>query len=76
MALSHRPPKTPQTQHWYWMPEQQPDEVLILKFADTAADSEHPEMAGGCLHGSPQIPGTEGEEEARCSIECRVLAFW
>ena len=56
------------------MPDQKPDEVLILKFADTAADSD-PNIAGGCPHGSPEVEGTE-DAEPRNSVECRVLAFW
>ena len=68
------PPKEPSKQKWYWMPEQQPDELLIIKFADTAAE-KNPSVAGGCPHLSPEIPGTE-DEEPRLSIEARVLAFW
>lgn len=68
------PPKDITQPRWYWMPEQQPDEVLIVKFADTAAESD-PSIARCCPHGAAVIPGTEAEV-ARCSIECRVLAFW
>ena len=68
------PPKDPSKVQYYWMPEQNPDEVLILKFADTAADTDS-NIAMCCAHGSPAIPGTE-DEEPRRSIECRVLAFW
>ena len=73
-AYSALPPKQPNKQRWYWMPEQRSNEVLIIKFADTAS-ADNPDIAGGCPHASPIIPGTEGEE-ARCSIEARVLAFW
>lgn len=68
------PPKEPSKQKWYWIPRQQPDEALIIKFADTAAD-EDPKIARGAAHLSPTIAGTE-DEEPRCSIECRVMAFW
>lgn len=68
------PPKEKGRAKYYWLPEQQPDEVLILKFADTQAD-EDPNVAMCCAHGAAEIPGTE-EEEPRMSIECRVLAFW
>lgn len=56
------------------MPDQKPDEVLIIKFADTAADG-NPNIAGGSPHSSPEVEGTE-DAEPRNSIECRVLAFW
>jgi GA4 desaturase len=71
-AISLLPPKEPSKQKWFWVPEQQSDEVLFVKFADTGATGD---MAKHCVHGSPIIPGTESEE-ARCSIEVRVLAFW
>lgn len=74
-AHSVLPPKKPETQRWYWMPEQTEDEVLILKFADTAAEHDH-EISGGCAHLSPTLPDVPEKEEPRCSIECRVLAFW
>lgn len=61
-------------QRWYWMPQQQPDELLIIKLADTAAETNS-DIAAGVPHLSPIIPGTEGEI-ARVSIEARVLAFW
>ncbi len=56
------------------MPEQKEDDVLIIKFADTAAEMD-PHIAGGCPHVSFEAEGTENEEP-RESIECRVLAFW
>ena len=60
---------------WYWVPEQKPDEVLILKFADTAVEQDGG-IAAGCAHGSPVLVGAEEQDEPRVSIECRVLAFW
>lgn len=68
------PPKDVTQPRWYWMPEQIPDEVLIIKFADTAADSDS-SIAKCCPHAAAVIAGTE-EEEPRSSVECRVLAFW
>ena len=68
------PPKNPSQQRWYWMPEQKPDELLIIKFADTDAEKDS-SIAGGCPHLSPIIPGTE-QAEPRLSIEARVLVFW
>ena len=73
-AWSVMPPKEPAKMRWCWMPEQQPDEVLIIKFADTAAEDD-PSISGGCPHCSPIVPGTE-DGEPRWSIEARVLAFW
>jgi hypothetical protein len=73
-SLSVKPPKKPEEQRWYFMPNQQPNEVLIIKFADTQADIDST-VSRGCPHLSPQIPGTENEI-ARCSLECRVIAFW
>ena len=68
------PPKDPSRAQFYWMPEQTPDDVLIFKFADTAAETD-PTIAACSPHASPVILGTE-DEERRMSIECRVLAFW
>lgn len=68
------PPQHPVKQKWYWVPDQRPDEVAILKFADTASDS-NPEIAQGCLHLSPIVEGTENEQH-RESIDVRVFAFW
>ena len=67
--------KQKQQMKWYWMPEQQTDEVLIVKFADTLAEWDE-SVTAGCPHSSPVVVGTENEKEARMSIECRVLAFW
>ena len=77
-SLAHIPPKDPEKLRWAYMSNQQPDEVLILKFADTAAGelgAKDGSIAAHCIHGSPSIPGTE-DEPARESIECRVIAFW
>ncbi|KAF2769756.1 hypothetical protein EJ03DRAFT_351027 [Teratosphaeria nubilosa] len=71
MAL---PPKLPDKQKWYWMSEQKPDEVLIIKFGDSKSEEDET-VAGGCVHSSPIIPGTENEE-VRQSVEVRVYAFW
>lgn len=68
------PPKDPKQPQWYWVPGQQTDEVLIIKFADSAAEID-PSIARCCPHGAAVIPGT-AEEEPRLSIEARVIAFW
>lgn len=59
---------------WYWLPEQKPEEVLIFKFSDTASVNDQ-DIAAWTAHGSPKVLGTE-DEEARESVEARVLAFW
>ncbi|KAF7188080.1 Gibberellin cluster GA4 desaturase [Pseudocercospora fuligena] len=68
------PPKKPEQQKWYTMTGQQPHEVLILKLGDTAADAD-PGIAKAAAHCAPRIEGQENEE-ARSSVECRVLVFW
>lgn len=73
-AYTAVPPPHPEKHRWYWAPEQRPDEVLIIKFADSAAE-ENEDVAEACVHVSPQILGTE-DEECRESVECRVYAFW
>ncbi|KXT18715.1 hypothetical protein AC579_2700 [Pseudocercospora musae] len=73
-ALTAVPPEHPEQHRWYWVPEQKPDEVLIIKFADSAAE-HNKDIAEFCLHVSPKMPGTE-DEECRQSVECRVYAFW
>ncbi|KAI5366595.1 Putative hydroxylase/desaturase AsaB [Septoria linicola] len=73
-AYTGRPPKQPVKQKWYWVPEQKPNEVLIIKFADSAAETD-PSIAACGLHASPVLPGTE-EEEVRQSSEVRVYMFW
>ncbi|CAK7226990.1 hypothetical protein SBRCBS47491_006417 [Sporothrix bragantina] len=61
-------------QRWYCKPNQTPDDVLILKFADTAAEAD-PSIAGGCAHCSPALAGVD-DEEPRMSVEARVMVFW
>jgi hypothetical protein len=60
-------------QKWYWVPEQMPDEVLVIKLADS--EGGFGGVAGGTPHASPVIEG-DGAEEARESVEVRVFAFW
>lgn len=56
------------------MPEQKPHEVLVIKFADSAAEGDQGVAKCG-VHVSPILPGTEGEE-VRESCEVRVYLFW
>lgn len=73
-----KPPQTEQTQpRWFWLPEQNPDEVLVIKLADSHAGRVGQDgrmVAGSTAHGSPDMGGAEGEP--RESIEVRVIAFW
>ncbi|KAF2168949.1 hypothetical protein M409DRAFT_52933 [Zasmidium cellare ATCC 36951] len=73
-AYNVMPPKNPQKHRWYCMPEQKPNEVLFIKLADTESEKS-PGVAGGCGHCAPLIKEQE-TEEARSSIECRVIAVW
>lgn len=73
-AWLHLPPRNPKALKWYWMSEQGIDEVLIIKFSDSAS-AEDASIAAGCIHCSPILAGTE-DEEPRCSVECRVYVFW
>ena len=70
-----RPSETTRLQKWYWLPEQTAEEVLVIKLADSDMAREGMESARGTPHGSPKIEGTE-EENARESIEARVIAIW
>lgn len=60
-------------QKWYYVSEQQPDEVMLIKFADSESEVD-PKVAVGCGHGSPEVVGQYGD--TRESVEARVLAFW
>ena len=60
---------------WYYLSKQEPDEVLLIKFFDSAALGEDSQEAGAPWHASPEIGDAEGDS-ARESIELRVLAFW
>jgi len=68
------PPQHPEQQKWYWVPEQKPEEVLVIKFCDSKSEEDE-RVAGQCLHISPILEGAEGEEVRR-SVECRVYVFW
>jgi len=62
---------------WYWMSEQTPEEVLVIKIFDSAEASEEWErIEGGRVgvapHASFHLDGTEGEA-VRESIEIRVV---
>jgi len=61
-------------QKWFCKPNQETDDVLILKFADTATEKD-PKIAASCVHCSPVLHGAQ-DEEPRMSVEARVIAFW
>lgn len=61
-------------QKWYFISRQEPEEVLVIGLFDSDRDSETV-AAGGTLHSSVDLPGTEGEEP-RESLELRCLAIW
>jgi GA4 desaturase len=61
-------------QRWYCKTKQDTDDVLILKFADTATEQDA-NIAVTCVHCSPVVHGTQ-HEEPRMSVEARVMAFW
>ncbi len=72
-AYSIKPSEDSSKQKWCYVPEQKPDEVLMIKFADSKADQGL--VSGSTAHGSPNLPGSE-KEEPRESVEARLLAFW
>jgi hypothetical protein len=61
-------------QKWYFISEQEPEEVLVIGLFDSQRDKETV-AAGGTLHSSVDLEGTENEE-ARESLELRCLAIW
>jgi GA4 desaturase len=84
-AYTAPPPKVPEEQKWYWVPEQRTDEVIILKFADSwggeaGKDEEERKVSAGCVHCSPVLLMEDGREVVgdgvRESVEVRVYCFW
>lgn len=59
---------------WYWISGQMPEEVLVIGLFDSERERETV-AAGGTLHSSVDLEGTENEE-ARESLELRCLAIW
>ncbi|KAH7356411.1 hypothetical protein BKA65DRAFT_592029 [Rhexocercosporidium sp. MPI-PUGE-AT-0058] len=60
---------------WYWISKQDPDEVFVIQLFDSDAERERRGVAGGVMHSSVSIQGTE-EEDARESVEVRCIAIW
>jgi hypothetical protein len=61
-------------QKWYFISEQEPEEVLVIGLFDSDREKDTV-AAGGTLHSSVDLEGTENEE-ARESLELRCLAIW
>ncbi|KAG4415944.1 hypothetical protein IFR04_010894 [Cadophora malorum] len=64
-----------ESHEWFWIEKQEPDEVLIIQLFDSEAEKEGRGVAGGVMHSSVNIEGTENEE-ARESVEVRCIAIW
>ena len=60
---------------WYYLPEQEPDEVLVFKLFDSAGQSADAEESAGVPHGSPDL-GDAGYGGPRESIEVRLYVVW
>lgn len=60
---------------WHWISNQHPDEVLIIQLFDSEAERNGLGIAGGVMHSSVHIEGTE-DEEARESVEVRCTVIW
>lgn len=56
--LTQTPKAKDSGQRWYCKTNQQPDDVLVLKFADTAAENDA-NMSAFCAPCSPVMVGTE-----------------
>lgn len=60
---------------WYYLPDQQIDEVLVVQLSDTASLGPGATVGGGTAHASPDL-GHAGYGDARESVEVRVIAIW
>ena len=60
---------------WYYISEQQPNEVLFVKLFDSASLGPNSEYMGPPWHASPEIGDIHGNA-ARESLELRVLVIW
>lgn len=70
-------PGAPSNHRWYFMSEQTPEDLLVIKTSDSG-DCDWETREGGRVGSSPHasfaIPGTENEEvresvEVRCVVE-------
>ena len=60
---------------WYYISQQQPDEVLFIKLFDSASLGANSDYTGAPWHASPEV-GTAAGDQPRESIDVRVLVFW
>lgn len=56
------------------MPKQEPDEVTVLKLADTGSEKD-PTISGGVPHNAAVLDQVNTNKPRR-SIEVRVIVFW
>jgi hypothetical protein len=68
-VMSHA--KTEQQHQWYYMPEMEPDEIVVFKGYDT--DQRRPGWR--CPHTAFKLPNSD-QEPSRESIEARIVCFW
>lgn len=66
---------------WYWIKDQDVDEVLVIQLFDSEAEKEGRGMGGGVMHSSVVVEGVNGYEdgevkEARESCEVRCCVIW
>ena len=61
-------------QEWFWIEEQEPEEVLVIGLFDSEMEGVN-KASGGTLHSSVELEEAVGEE-ARESLELRCLAVW
>ncbi|KAI5925551.1 GA4 desaturase [Camillea tinctor] len=60
---------------WYWIADQEPEEVLVITLFDSEMERQGVNAPGGTFHSSVDLPGTE-KEEPRESLELRCLCIW
>jgi len=59
-------------QKWFWLPKQTPDDLLVIKNADTSSDH----VAAWSAHAACVLQEARAPDEPRESVDCRVLVFW
>ena len=72
-AKAGAPPGDKCHHRWFWISDQQPDEVCMLKLFDSKGGNGSSVMSAP--HGPFYAPGMENELP-RKSLEVRLLAFW
>lgn len=63
-------------QRWYWVKDQEPEEVLVIGLWDSGFEEPGKLGFGGTFHSSVDLEGAEQQEEPRESLELRCLAIW